>query len=132
MELQVGVKILLKNKKGEYLVIRRSADKYPKAGAQWEIVGGRIDISSSLVDNLAREVMEETGLTIVGNIKLITAQDIFNPNKHIVRLTYLGKGHGLVKLSNEHTDFKWLSIKEIKLLNPLDPYLKHVLEKFEL
>ena len=132
MELQVGVKILLKNKKGEYLVIRRSADKYPKAGAQWEIVGGRIDISSSLVDNLAREVMEETGLTIVGNIKLITAQDIFNPNKHIVRLTYLGKGNGLVKLSNEHTDFKWLSIKKIKLLNPLDPYLKYVLKKFKL
>jgi len=43
MELQVGVKILLKNSEGKYLLIRRSAEKYPEVGARWDIVGGRID-----------------------------------------------------------------------------------------
>ncbi len=64
MNLQVGVKILLKSKEGKYLLVKRSAEKYPEVGAKWDIVGGRIDPGSSLIDNLKREVMEETGLEI--------------------------------------------------------------------
>jgi 8-oxo-dGTP diphosphatase len=132
MELQVGVKILLKNKEGKYLVVLRSAAKYPEAGMQWEVVGGRINIGSSLLENLQREVTEETGLQIIGEPKLITAQDILKTDKHIVRLTYTGFGDGEVKLSDEHTDFKWLGLEEIYKLEPLDSYLKKVLENFKL
>ncbi|MBY0376831.1 NUDIX domain-containing protein [Patescibacteria group bacterium] len=128
MDLQVGVKILLKNKEGKYLVVCRSAEKYPEAGAQWEIVGGRIDPGTSLFENLKREVMEETGLHIEDEIKLIAAQDILKTQKHIVRLTYIGEGDGEVKLSDEHTDFKWVTLGEILKLEPLDTYLKEVLE----
>jgi ADP-ribose pyrophosphatase YjhB (NUDIX family) len=132
MELQVGVKILLKNKEGKYLVLLRSAEKYPEAGAQWEIPGGRINPGTSLTDNLRREVMEETKLEIIGEFKLITAQDILKPNKHIVRLTYIGMADGEVKISDEATDHKWLSLEEIKKLDPIDRYLKEVLNNFNL
>ena len=132
MELQVGVKILLKNKSGKYLVALRSAEKYPDAGAQWEIIGRRINPGTSLAENLKREVMEETGLKITGEPKLISAQDIFSTikNKHTVRLTYSGFADGEVKLSDEHTQYKWLSLEELLILNPIDPFLKEVLEKF--
>lgn len=130
MELQVGVKIILQNKEGKFLVVFRSAEKYPEAGAQWETVGGRINRGFSLMENLRREVREETGLQIKDDIKLLDAQDILRPHKHIVRLTYLGKASGEVQLSDEHTDFRWLSIKEIKKLKPIDRFLKEVLEKF--
>lgn len=132
MELQVGVKILLKNLQGQYLMICRSAVKYLEVGARWEIPGGRIDKGSSLLENLKREVMEETGLEIAGEPQLITAQDILNIDKHVVRLTYRGEASGEVKLSDEHSDFKWLTLEEIKSLEPIDKYLKEVLEKFDL
>jgi 8-oxo-dGTP pyrophosphatase MutT (NUDIX family) len=128
MDLQVGVKILMKNKEGNYLVLLRSAVKYPDAGAQWEIVGGRIDPGSPLLENLKREVREETGLEITGIPKLIAGQDILKSTKHIVRLTYMGEGSGDVVLSDEHTEFKWLPLEEIKKLDPIDGYLKEVLE----
>ncbi|MFZ2150063.1 MAG: NUDIX domain-containing protein [Minisyncoccia bacterium] len=132
MELQVGVKILLKNKDGKYLVVCRSAEKYPEVGAKWDIVGGRIDPGSTLLENLRREVMEETGLEIKYEPKLITAQDILRATKHIVRLTYTGFADGVVKLSDENTEYKWLSLEEISNLEPIDSYFKEVLSHFDL
>lgn len=133
MELQVGVKILLKNKDGKYLVVCRSAEKYPEVGAKWDIVGGRINIGVSLIENLKREVMEEIGLEFTGEPKLITAQDILRADKHVVRLTYTGLADGEVKLlDGEGTDYKWLSLEEIFRLEPLDKYLKEVLSRFDL
>lgn len=132
IQLQVGVKILLKNKDGKYLVVCRSAEKYPEAGRQWEVVGGRIDPGTNLIENLRREVMEETGLSITGEQKLITVQDILRPHKHIVRLTYSGFADGEVKLSDEHTEYQWLSLEEISQLEPIDLYLKEVLGHFDL
>lgn len=132
MELQVGVKILLKNKDGKYLVVCRSAEKYPEVGAKWDIVGGRINKGSSLIENLKREVMEETSLEIKGEPKLITAQDILKTDKHVVRLTYLGFADGEVKLSDENSEYKWLSLEEVSVLEPIDKYFKEVISKFDL
>src|SRR3989338_7224600 len=64
IELQVGVKILLRNNEGKYLLLKRSPEKYPEIGARWDIVGGRIDAGTPLIENLRREVKEETGLEI--------------------------------------------------------------------
>lgn len=132
MELQVGVKILLKNIDGKYLVVCRSAEKYPEVGAKWDIVGGRINTGFSLLENLKREVMEETGLEIMSEPKLITAQDILKTDKHVVRLTYAGFADGEVKLSDEHSEYKWLSFEDIIKLEPMDRYFKEVLNKFNL
>ena len=59
MELQVGVKVFLKNLQGKYLLVRRSPKKYPEVGALWDIVGGRINPGSPLLENLKREKKEE-------------------------------------------------------------------------
>jgi 8-oxo-dGTP diphosphatase len=127
MDLQVGVKIFLKNKDGKYLVLLRSAEKYPGVGAKWDIPGGRIDAGTSLLGKLKREVTEETGLEITGEPRLITAQDILKTDKHVVRLTYLGFADGEVKLSDEHSEYKWLLLEDVKNLEPMDRYFKEVL-----
>jgi len=49
--LQVGVKALLQNSEGKYLLLRRSLEKYPEIKGRWDIVGGRIDPGSILIEN---------------------------------------------------------------------------------
>lgn len=130
MELQVGVKILLKNSQGEYLLVRRSLKKYPEVGDhQWDIVGGRIDPGIPLLKNLKREIKEEVGLDLVNEPRLIAAQDILRiPGRHVVRLTYVGEIHGEPKLDpDEHNEYGWFTLEEVKNLQGLDLYFKEVL-----
>lgn len=135
MELQVGVKVLLKNPDGKLLLIRRSGEKY--ANSKWDIPGGRIDTGSSLSENLAREVMEETGLTMTSEPRIIGAQDIFPreirpdaPDTHVVRITYVGTGEGEPRLSDEHTEYCWVTLAELKSMSveDLDRYVKALIE----
>lgn len=130
MILQVGVKILLKNKDGKYLLARRNPKKYPEVGAQWDIIGGRIEPGTPLLENLAREVKEETDLDLVGGILLVAAQDIIRlPERHVVRLTYLGTIDGDPKVDEEHLEAGWFSGDEIKNLgNDLDAFFKELVD----
>ncbi len=54
IELKVGVKILLKNKWGKFLLIRRNLEKYLEIKGEWDIVGGRIKEGTSLFENLKK------------------------------------------------------------------------------
>ncbi len=131
MEFQVGVKILIQNKEGKFLLLKRNPQIYPGARGGWDIPGGRIIPGVSLLENLSRELKEETGLDLEGEPQLIGAQDIFvGDKKHIIRLTYIGKAKGEVVLSEEHTDFDWFTKEEIqKLGENLDFYLAGLLQR---
>ncbi len=113
--LQVGVKVLIRNEADKYLLLRRSLEKYPEVKGRWDIVGGRINPGETLLQNLEREVREETGLKLFGKPKLIAAQDIIpSPDRHIVRLTYIGEAKGEVKLQKEENDmYAWYSREEL-------------------
>jgi ADP-ribose pyrophosphatase YjhB (NUDIX family) len=130
LTLQVGVKILLENNEGKFLLLHRSAEKYENIVGRWDMVGGRIDTGISLMENLQREVSEETGLTIVGEPELIAAQDILRkPGFHVVRLSYLGKAEGEIKLdTSENDEYKWYSREEIEILEDMDVYLKELVD----
>src|SRR6185436_15345731 len=123
-ELQVGVKILLKNKEGKFLILQRNLEKYPEISKDrsLDIPGGRINIGLPLLENLKREVFEETGLNLTEEPELITAQDILKTDKHVVRLTYVSQIEGEPVLSEEHSTYKWLSLAELKNTEGLDSY----------
>lgn len=127
--LQVGVKALLKNPQGKLLLVMRSTKAYPDAACGWESVGGRITAGISLLENLKREIEEETGITKVGNFKLIAAQDILRiAEKHVVRLTYTAdvKDEKVILDINENTDYVWLTLEELRKQPNLEPYLKEL------
>lgn len=131
--LQVGVKALLKNAQGKYLLLRRNPDKYPEAGATWDIVGGRIDPGRPLLDNLQREIREETGLELTSIPRLVAAQDILKvPGKHVVRLTYVGELEGEPQLDDEHTEAGWFTPDEMQTMENLDQFLNEVLARIEI
>jgi ADP-ribose pyrophosphatase YjhB (NUDIX family) len=131
MNLQVGVKIFLYNKEGKYLLVKRSSEKYNNTKGSWDIVGGRIHPGSKLLDNLRREVKEETQLEILSEPELIFAQDIIlGEDKHIVRLSYRGQTEGQPILDiTENIEYKWLTIAELKSHDDLDIYVKEILDK---
>ncbi len=130
MELQVGVKALLKNSEGKYLVVRRSPEKYPEVVDQWDIVGGRINPGTSLLENLKREIMEEVGLTLAEEPRLIAAQDILRiADRHVVRLTYIARINGQVKLDEDHSEYRWVTIDELRAIESIDRYLKELLTR---
>ncbi|HCC04755.1 TPA: hypothetical protein DEP58_00435 [Patescibacteria group bacterium] len=131
MELQVGVKVFLENKQGEFLLLHRNLKKYPDIQGTWDIVGGRIDIETPLVENLEREVFEETGLTITSQPRLLYAQDIFVGEKnHIVRLTYRATTEGVIVLdTSENDSCAWLTIDAMKEKDDLDIYIKDILDQ---
>ena len=131
MILQVGVKIFLKNKEDKYLLVKRSPEKYKGTKGNWDIVGGRIEPGSKLIDNLRREVKEETQLEIISEPILIHAQDIIpNTEKHVVRLSYVGKTEGEPVLdTTENVEYKWLSLEEMKTQQDLDVYVAEILQK---
>lgn len=130
MELQVGVKVVLKNSDGKILIMRRSYVEDVFQG-EWDIPGGRIDAGTSLRENLAREMMEETGLIMTSEPSVIGAQDIFLPqqNRHVVRVTYTGTAEGEPRLSDEHTEYQWVTLAELKALENLDSYVKALLKE---
>lgn len=111
------------------MIVRRNLEKYKNIKGEWDIVGGRIDPGSKLIDNLKREVKEETQLEILSEPKLIYAQDIIpNEEKHVVRLSYLGDTDGEPILdTSENLEYKWLSLEELKNHDNLDVYVKEII-----
>ena len=131
MILQVGVKVFLKNSEGRYLFLHRSAAKYPGTKGTWDIPGGRIEVGSRLIENLRREVKEETQLEIVSEPVLLAAQDIIpNDEKHVVRLTYFAHADGEPVLdTEENVECKWISLAALKQQEDVDIYAKELVEK---
>ncbi len=130
--LQVGVKVLLKNLEGKYLLLRRNPKKYPEVGPKWDIVGGRINPGTPLLENLKREIKEETGLDLITEPTLVAAQDILKiEGRHVVRLTYIGEISGAPRLDSDHMEYKWFTNDEINNLEAteLDSYFKELLDQ---
>jgi len=127
--LQVGVKVLLKNDKNQYLFIKRSVKKYSDSRGVWDIPGGRIVTGVGLIENLKREVLEETRLMVFDKPRLLFAQDIILSDKHVIRLTYSARTRGDPVLSDEHTEHRWLTMKEIHVFGGIDSYLKEAISE---
>lgn len=58
MKLQVGVKVLIQNSQGQYLLLQRSQPLPDGSGIKWDIPGGRIEPEESLEDGLKRALTQ--------------------------------------------------------------------------
>jgi 8-oxo-dGTP diphosphatase len=103
------------------LVIKRSLAV--AKGGFWDIPGGRLEWGEDLASGLAREVLEETGLRlkkVIAPISLSTFTNSAKPDNQIIRIIYFCTASGKIKLSHEHTEFRWVNIDEYKKLTFLD------------
>jgi 8-oxo-dGTP pyrophosphatase MutT (NUDIX family) len=109
--------------------MKRNPAQYTGQKVRWDIPGGRIELGSTLLQNLKREIKEETGIVEVSRESLLGAQDIFWTDKHTVRLTYISRVTvDNVCLSPEHTAYKWVKLVDLLKIKDLDKYLKQLLK----
>lgn len=83
----------------------------------WDVPGGKVEEDDDLFSGIAREIKEETGLELQ-KILLILSTTKFKgalaDHPIIFRNIYLCLADGEVALSNEHSEYKWVSPKELQ------------------
>ncbi|MFZ2025467.1 MAG: NUDIX domain-containing protein [Microgenomates group bacterium] len=116
----VGVKLLLKNKQGKYLVLLKDKNECvrDKVKVHWDIPGGRVNKGEAMDKTLTREIEEEIGITMykINALLGVTVSNFankFTGNKLLLAV-YAG---ALIKkeeiiLNKEHTEYRWVSKNE--------------------
>ena len=108
------------------LIVKRNEndDLYPGA---WEFPGGHLEKGVTLLEGLKRELLEEIGFNKEINPKIISYDDEIKEKNnmliHNIEINFLiqvNKDDIYINLSNEHTDYKWVT-KDSDLL---DEYIK--------
>jgi mutator protein MutT len=106
---------ILLNEVGQVLIVRRS-DTDEKRPLQWDLPGGHVEPGESLEQALEREVREETALDLSGIARRLVyaVSDTFEEDELSVTWLFF-VAHitsGEVTLSEEHDQYKWVSIDE--------------------
>lgn len=110
------------------LIVRRDANEHIGAG-NWELVGGKVEFGEELEEALYREVREEVRLDISIDRLLYATTFKTNPEKQGVILVYRCYAKDdKVKLSEEHSNYKWVFEEELRelifedILDDMDKY----------
>jgi 8-oxo-dGTP diphosphatase len=111
------------------LLLKRSANEevYKKL---WDIPGGRTEWGETALDALAREVREEANLKVSVKQVWDTWHFIRSDNEsQVIGITFICRRvSGRIKLSNEHTEYKWATVAEVKKLPMNDGMRKGILK----
>lgn len=97
---------------------------------RWGCPGGRINPGEPFLDGLRREVVEETGLTLLSQEPFYVGEwfpEIKGQKNHIVAIFFActptdGTVETDVKLSEEHDAYRWVTEAEARTLDIVSPY----------
>ncbi len=123
---QISLKLILKNDKGEVLIL--NAIRGGTFEGFYDLPGGRIDVDEFRIDFediLKREINEE-----LGEIKVDISSIPISIGRHLIPASLSSTGSemhvlylffegcylsGDIKISEEHLGYKWVNLKEIVL-----------------
>lgn len=98
---------------GKYLLLKKARDVHPEHIGGWEVPGGKIKPDEDPIEASLREIEEETSL----DCKILTELKFLELEKDGIRThthVYLAEApHDKIKLSNEHSDYRWVTYGEI-------------------
>jgi len=104
------------NEKLEFLLLKRSPDEYyPNL---WQMVSGKIKENEAAYQTAIREIKEETNLSPIKFWVAPTVNSFYSPDKDYICLlpVFAAKVNfeSEVKISKEHTEFRWETPEEAK------------------
>ena len=105
---QIAVGVIVKN--GKVLITRRKLDGL--LGGLWEFPGGKLKKGETAEAACAREILEETGLTIRIGPHLTRVNHAYTHFKINMDIFLCRAAAGRVRL-NGPIDFKWVTLKEL-------------------
>jgi 8-oxo-dGTP diphosphatase len=117
--------VIILNGDNKVLLLKRSSDTEWMPN-KYAFAGGRVDKDEAPKSAAKREVLEETGIELDNLIESFKIEDIANSVNYIFLSRYSGEPTD-IKLSEEHTNYGWYSISEIKYLDTA-PNLMNYLE----
>ena len=105
-----------RNGKLEFLLLKRSPEQYyPNL---WQMVSGKLKENETAYNAALREIIEETSLIPEKFWVAPTVNSFYSPDKDYICLLPVFaakvKVDSEVKLSSEHTEYKWLSSEDAK------------------
>lgn len=117
------VKVVIVNDKNEILLVKRPKDDHHGAG-KWDLPGGNLEEGENILDGVKREIKEEIGIEVkLENIIYVNdfekkyaekhdfdGQKTFTNGKGIRILAFYESGE--IKLSDEHSEYKWVDISK--------------------
>lgn len=111
------------------LVLTRSEqERKDKHSHGWDFPGGGLEPSELIMDALAREVKEETGLSV----KVIAPAYIYDEvmdEKHLVIMKFACcQPVGQIALSEEHDDYRWIEMSGLSQ-EPFPEWMKEEIKK---
>ncbi len=129
MDMPYGLTVrgVIKNSNNEILIVKR----HPKSRTDpemWELPGGKVEQGEFFVDALIREIKEETDLDCEVGDFCEAIQNDYMHKRTVQLMMYLTNVKGEVKISDEHSEFMWTNLDEIKTLK-LSTSFKKVLKK---
>jgi 8-oxo-dGTP diphosphatase len=125
----ISVYALIRNEKGEFLLLRRSENSRTNPG-KWDLPGGKVNLNESLKEGIVREVWEETGISIApGDIAGEVNFEL--PKKKVIAIVFNG-GYIIadVKLSDEHLEYSWTPLEKIIGMEELPAYFRDFFKRF--
>lgn len=112
-------KIALKGiivREDKVLVAKRALTDKIGAG-NWEVIGGKLEFGEDTETCLKREVREEVNLEIDIEGIIYAKNVVIDEETQMFLVVYLCRyKDGEVKLSDEHTDLKWVNKEELKTI----------------
>jgi 8-oxo-dGTP diphosphatase len=120
------VRAIIKDEDDKILILKRSIDSRSNPHC-WELPGGKVEPGESFDHALVREIQEETGLNIsLKRTAGAVQQDLTHINSvHVIM--YVDVESGDFQISDEHENFQWAHMEEIKAKR-LSNWFTHFLE----
>jgi 8-oxo-dGTP diphosphatase len=127
----VAIRAFVADSQDHILLLRRANSEYGEG--QWCLPGGKLDYGDTPENTVAKELVEETGLT-AKDVTFLFYQNSppLQPGKmHCVNLYFRCTAVGAVTLNEESSAFVWVTLEEALGYKPVfgaEPAIRRVIE----